>query len=85
MALRSLEQDWEEFASKVFEGFEPSEVQRVEMKRAFYAGTWNLLCTLKELGSPWVSAEQAADHLESIFFECMDFRNKLLNTQETNQ
>lgn len=84
-ALRSLEQQWEEFASKVFAGFEPSRVQREEMRRAFYAGTWSLLCTLKDIAHPSISEQQALEHMNSIRVDCHEFKDRLLREHGKNQ
>jgi phosphopantetheinyl transferase (holo-ACP synthase) len=85
MSLRSVEQQWEGFAAKVFTGFEPSKVQRDEMRAAFYAGVWSLLCTIKTLANPSIAKSQAIDHLESISVECQDFMNQLLSDHAQSQ
>lgn len=83
MALNSIEQEWEGFAAMVFRGTKPSATQSAEMKKAFFAGVWSLMCALEEIGQPHVSEEAAERYLQERRRECLAFKRALL--QEYSQ
>lgn len=49
------------------------ETQRVEMRRAFYAGALHVLATTYEIGGSEFSEEDGVETLESMYKECEDF------------
>jgi hypothetical protein len=54
-----------------------SDIQRKEMRRAFYSGAWALLQEMKRLGEDDISEEVGADILEAVDAECCDFMNRI--------
>lgn len=66
MALRSIEEEWNDFAQQVFRGRPIGHVQHVEMKKAFFAGAFVVHCMMREIGEPHVSEAAALVHLEKI-------------------
>jgi hypothetical protein len=64
---------------------EPSKTQRVEMRKAFFAGAWALFNMMEQIGEPEISEQQGVDHLESIKVECRSFQASLIRQYgETN-
>lgn len=78
MALNSIQVEWERFAEMVFRGMTPSETQREEMRKAFFAGAWLLLAALEEIGSDHVSEEEGERYLLSRKAECEEFATRLV-------
>jgi len=74
--METVAQMWESF-SKVIPADAP-DVQRIEMRRAFYAGVWGLLCSAKAVGRDEVSEEAGVAYFESVDAECRAFQADLL-------
>lgn len=74
--LDSVARMWASF-SEVIPPDAP-DVQRVEMRRAFYAGVWGLMCEVKRVGTDEVSEDAGVAYFESIVAECQAFRAELL-------
>lgn len=61
---------WDQFARRVLPA-RCSEVQRTEMRRAFYAGCFSLLTEMRgTLGRPDVPEDDGAAAMEGWFLEC---------------
>jgi hypothetical protein len=71
--IASMRESWESFESAVMPPGVPA-VQRSEMRRAFYAGAWAVLCVLRRLGDDDVSEETGGRVLESLTEECRRFQ-----------
>jgi hypothetical protein len=75
MKLKSIEEEWNDFTSKVFDGTQ-SEIQVVEMKRAFFAGATALMCNVIDIGEDdSMSEEDSVKYLESVNNELGKFWN----------
>lgn len=83
MALRSIEEEWNDFAREVFRGWPIGHVQHQEMKKAFYAGVIVMLGVTREIGEPHVSDNQACAHLIALRKEAQAFV-AALEAQERN-
>lgn len=65
MKTETVAQMWDSFAAAVFAGIGPvSDVQRQEMRRAFFAGAWAILQAMKALGDDGVSEDAGVNVLE---------------------
>lgn len=73
MALNSIAHEWQAFAKMVFAGTQPCQTQIDEMRKAFYAGAYTLVCAINEIGEPHVSEQQGVVYLETIRDECERF------------
>jgi len=73
MALKSIEQEWQDFAAKVIPTITQEAVQYREMKNAFFAGAFVVSVALQEIGvRPDITEEQGVNHLNGIFLEAMN-------------
>lgn len=70
--MNTLKDDWESFDSQVIPD-DAGTTQRQEMRRAFYAGAWSMLCAVERLGNEAVSEEQGVVALEKLKAECQAF------------
>lgn len=61
---RLVRDGWQDYAEKILPDG-ASAVQRQETRRAFYAGAWELLWRLAELGDDSVSEDAGAEVLEA--------------------
>lgn len=77
MALKSIEQEWEGFAAMVLEGRSPSETQRNEMKKAFFAGFAAMAFAIEEIGEPHVPEDKAFEYIEAIRAEAKSFVDQI--------
>ena len=73
--MRSVKQMWDSFAY-VLPGDAP-DVQRTEMRRAFYAGAWGVLMEAHAIGEESVSEAAGIAHLEALRAELMQFHADL--------
>jgi len=76
--LNSIEKEWQSFSEMVFKGTPASEVQRREMKKAFFAGYWSLFAALEEIGEPHVSEAEGEAFLDARQDECREFLRRLI-------
>ena len=85
MALKSIEAEWDGFASMVFAKMQPTDVQVAEMKKAFFAGAWSMFCAMEEIGEPHVSEAEGHTYLLERKAECVAFKKRLMaDYAETN-
>jgi len=73
---KRIEASWIEFEKAVIPRGAPA-IQRQEMRRAFYAGTWALLQEMKRLGDDDVSEDVGVEALEAIEAECKEFTSRI--------
>lgn len=78
MALKSIEEEWDGFASMVFRKMYPTQTQVVEMKKAFFAGAWSLFTAIEEIGEPHVSEDVGHQFLEARRAECLAFKDRMM-------
>lgn len=72
MALTTIKQEWQDFCREVFTGNE-GEIQRTEMRRAFYAGAATMLDVYVGIAQDNVSEHEAVTALENITAELAAF------------
>jgi hypothetical protein len=77
MSLKTVEQEWNHFADHCF-AKDVSYLQRTEMKKAFFAGAFVVVCMCEEIGQPHISEQDGADHLDAVMNECRNFYKDLL-------
>lgn len=69
----TIQQMWESFWDQVKEPGMP-DIQRTEMRRAFFAGCFAVLCKCRDLGEDdAVDVDAGADYLERLFTELQFF------------
>jgi hypothetical protein len=73
---RRIEQEWQEFEKKIMPKNAP-EIQRKEMRRAFYAGAWTMLKLVQSLGADGIPEEDAIGVLEEVDKECIEFLSQV--------
>ena len=76
MSKKRIEAEWNNFEKAVMPK-DASTLQRVEMRRAFYAGVWAMLQTAKELTDESTTEEEGAMALDAIQAECMEFMSRV--------
>lgn len=76
--LKSIEDEWVGFSGMIFAKTNPSPVQVSEMKRAFFAGAWSMLCAVKRIGEPDISEEEGIQYLEDRQSEGQQFYRELI-------
>ncbi len=81
MALNSIETEWHAFAGMVLAPLKPSETQFLEMRKAFYAGSYTMLCAVLEIGNPHASEAEAEAFLDARRAECNAFKTRLMADQ----
>lgn len=74
----TIEQEWQTLCSGIFNGDEP-EIQRSEMKRAFYSGAASVLGIYVRIGEADVSEDQAITVIEQIAAELGAFGEAISN------
>ena len=77
MALKTIEQEWQEFSRYIFTGISPSPIQVEETKRAFFAGSFSLLMAVREIGEPHINEDEGCEYLEERYQESMEFYEQL--------
>jgi hypothetical protein len=76
----TVEQQWNDYSSRIFRGLSISEVQRNETKQAFYAGAYSILMTLRDvLGDDAISEDAGVQILENYKQELEKFHTSNLN------
>ena len=78
MPVKTIEQRWESFEKNVINPNAP-EIQRVEMRNAFYAGAESMLQGVMVASEASVSDEEGVDILESYHQQMRDFAQELRN------
>lgn len=73
MALKSIEEEWQNWASKVFKDVNVTDAQVRCMKQAFFGGSFVTLLQVKEIGEPHISERDGILHLENTMDELVDF------------
>lgn len=72
MALKSIEQEWQDLSAKVIPTVAPESVQYREMRNAFFAGAFVVSMALELIGAnPNITEEQGVNYLEGIREEVM--------------
>lgn len=51
--------------------------QFIETRRAFYAGVFDMLCTMRAIAEPGVTEDEATAHVEAIHNECVALYEKM--------
>jgi hypothetical protein len=51
--------------------------QYIETRRAFYAGTFDMLCTMRAIAEPDVSEDEGTDHVEACWRECVAYYERM--------
>lgn len=73
--MKTIEQEWMEFNRDVIPK-DAGSVQRLEMKKAFFAGAYMALTKLSSI-SLQTNEDVAVTMIENLHRECRDFANKL--------
>ena len=68
----SLAQIWDGFASAILDPAH-SQIQYEEMRKAFYAGAFSILCICREIGDDSVSEAVGVLKMESLWQEVQKF------------
>ena len=63
---KSLAQEWDELAAIFFEGFEPSDMQRNDMRRAYYAGCLVMFTKFNDAGEEGRDEEEGVAIVDAI-------------------
>lgn len=71
--LTSVTESWQSFWKAVGPP-DASEIQKTEMRRAFYAGAWAVFCQMRRTGDDDIPEGTGVMHLMSIEAECRTFQ-----------
>lgn len=63
--MKSIEQEWLSFSAMIFDKVNPAPNQVDEMRKAFFAGAWAMLCAVKRIGEPDISETAGMQYLEA--------------------
>lgn len=78
MKSKTIEEEWQGFSTRIFAKMNPSPIQRQEMKRAFFAGAWAILCSLNQIAQPEISEDDFDRFLEDRLREGEAFYRELI-------
>lgn len=78
MAFPTVEQSWQQLADAIFDKTHPP-AQRMEMKKAFFAGALAVLHNAEEMDNPEISVEEGADYFVSAAEEVRKFFKDQIN------
>ena len=85
MALKSIEEEWAGYSKMVFRKCNPSAVQIMETKQAFFAAAFALTTAMSEIGEPHISEAEGVRYLENVQRECVEFYQSVMKRYaETN-
>lgn len=76
--LKSIEDEWNGFSAMIFAKVTPAKNQESEMKRAFFAGAWAMLCAMREVGEPHISEDAGIQYFEDRQQEGREFYRDLI-------
>lgn len=84
--LKSIQQEWQDFAAKVIPTIAPESVQYREMRNSFFAGAFIVSAALEQIGAnPNITEEQGVAYLDGIYRETMShFKNIAQRDAERN-
>lgn len=51
--------------------------QYIETRRAFYAGVFDMLCTMRAIAEPGVTEDEGTAHIEALHCECVAFYERM--------
>lgn len=71
--IKSVAESWLSFWKAVAPP-DASDTQKTEMRRAFYAGAWAVMCQVRRVGDDDVPEDAGVRHLESLHQECRAFQ-----------
>lgn len=74
--MATIRESWNSFETDVMPEDAPP-VQRQEMRRAFFAGAWSILCELERLSHPSIPEAEGLDRLHWLRFECEAFKSRV--------
>lgn len=77
MSLQTVEGLWQQFSQKVLHPSSP-EIQRVELRRAFYAGFYGCIIASVEIADICPTEEGAAAEFQKLDDECRAFAAAVL-------
>jgi hypothetical protein len=78
MTFKTIEEEWQGFATMVFGKGQYSDTQKAEMKKAFFAGYWALFCAVEAMGEPHVPEEFSFAFLDGRRKECEAFKQRMM-------
>jgi hypothetical protein len=83
--LKTVQQEWEGFAKMVIPELSVTDIQHVEMKKAFFAGAYSMIMAVKAIGSPEIRDDIALQYLADRQVELETYyRNLIKDYSETN-
>lgn len=75
--FETVEQQWQEFAAAVFGGGSVGRTQYEEMRKAFYAGCWSMLCQAVKISTETATEDEGAEQFEKLKVELERFNKQL--------
>lgn len=84
--LNTIQEEWENFSSHIFKNVNAPDIQKTEMRNAFFAGATTMMWNLQEIGSSDISEEDAAKFLGERLEEGAKYFEKFkLEVQNNNE
>lgn len=76
--MKTIKEEWENFEAQVISPEAPP-IQREEMEKAFYAGSFALMSMQMRMADADVTDEEGANQMESWNNECIAFKDKVVS------
>lgn len=83
--MKTIQQEWAGFSAMIFDKVNPAPGQVEEMRKAFFAGAWSMLCAIERIGEPDITEDEGIEYLEARKQEGKKFYQDLIrNYSEGN-
>jgi len=73
--MNTIQSGWESFSNLVIPNV--SKIQHDEMKKAFYAGAWEVVTIMMGISEKEVSEDAGAMVFQSLIEECQTFKDSI--------
>lgn len=75
--FNTIQQEWEGFSASVLPKNAP-QIQRDEMRQAFFAGAWTVVCQTIRIGEDDVSEQEGIDQISRVRAEIEEFKREYI-------
>ncbi len=83
--MKTIEEEWQGFSAMIFAGMTLAPNQAEEMRKAFFAGAWSMLCAMRRIGEPDISEDAGVQYFDDRQREGESFyRDLIKNHSERN-
>lgn len=75
--FNTIQEEWEGFAASVLPA-NASQIQRDEMRMAFFSGAWTVVCQTIRIGTDEVSEQDGIDQINRVRAEIEEFKREYI-------